>query len=50
MDPNSFSTEGGMINIFHSVEKECGRLPRDTVLIDVMQRLVPITPAERVRE
>jgi hypothetical protein len=50
MDPNSFSTEGGMNNIFHSVEKECARLPRDTVLIDVMRRLVPITPAERVHE
>jgi hypothetical protein len=50
MDPNSFSTEGGMINIFHSVEKECARLPRDTVLIAVIQRLVPITPAERVHE
>jgi hypothetical protein len=50
MDPNSFSTEGGMNNIFRSVEKECARLPGDTVLIDVMQRLVPITPAERLHE
>jgi hypothetical protein len=43
LNPHSFSTEGGMINIFRSVEKECSRLPRDTALIAVMQTLVPVT-------
>jgi len=50
MNPSSFSTEGGMSNIFDSVEKECSRLPHDTVLLDVMQRLVPITTEGKAHE
>ncbi len=44
--PDSFKTEGGMRGIFQSVERECTRLPPDTPLINVLQRLVPIQSVE----